>query len=93
MIGGIIDLFNNPAVNTAKSQLIFNTHNPLYLQNRFFRRDQIVFIEKDSKTYMSTLYKLSDFNVRNDVNYMKNYFEGNFGALPFIDFESIIEKI
>lgn len=90
IIGGIIDLFNNPEINTAKSQLIFNTHNPLYLQKRFFRRDQILFIEKDSETYMSTMYRLSDFKVNNDVNYMKRYFEGDFGALPFIDFESVI---
>ena len=90
LIGGIIDLFNNKEINTNNAQLIFNTHNPLYLQNRFFRRDQIMFVEKDEKTYMSTVYKLSDFELRNDANYMKNYFEGKFGALPFIDFESAL---
>ncbi len=91
IIGGIIDLFNNPEINKANAQLIFNTHNPLYLQKRFFRRDQILFIEKDSETYISTIYRLSDFNIRNNADYMKNYFEGNFGAMPFIDFEAVIE--
>lgn len=92
LVGGIIDLFNNPDINKNNSQLIFNTHNPLFLQKRFFRRDQIMFVEKDSDTYMSSVYKLSDYNVRNDVNYMKNYFEGNFGALPFIDFETVLNE-
>ena len=91
LIGGIIDLFNNEEINTNNAQLIFNTHNPLYLQKRFFRRDQIMFVEKDEKTYMSNVYKLSNFDVRNDINYMKNYFEGKFGALPFIDFESALD--
>lgn len=90
LIGGIIDLFNNKEVNINNAQLIFNTHNPLYLQKRFFRRDQIMFVEKDEESYISNIYKLSDFDLRNDVNYMKNYFEGKFGALPFIDFESAL---
>lgn len=92
LIGGIIDLFNNPDINKNNAQLIFNTHNPLFLQKRFFRRDQIMFVEKDSETYISSVYKLSDYDIRNDLNYMKNYFEGNFGALPFIDFESVLDE-
>ncbi len=92
LIGGIIDLFNNKDINKNNAQLIFNTHNPLYLQKRFFRRDQILFIEKDRDNYMSNVYKLSDFDVKNENNYMKKYFEGEFGALPFIDFESAIIK-
>lgn len=90
IIGGIIDLFNNPDINKSGAQLIFNTHNPLYLQKRFFRRDQILFVEKDRDTYMSKIYKLSDFNIRSDLDYMKNYFEGKFGALPYMDFESTL---
>ena len=92
LIGGIIDLFNNRDINKNNAQLIFNTHNPLFLQKRFFRRDQILFIEKDKDSYISNVYKLSDFDVKNENNYMKKYFEGQFGALPFIDFESAIIK-
>lgn len=92
LIGGILDLFNNPEINTAHSQIIFNTHNPLYLQKRFFRRDQIMFVDKDEDTYVSSVYKLSDFNIRKDNNYMNKYFEGEFGALPYIDFASALEN-
>ncbi len=90
LILGIISLFNNPEINIGHAQLIFNTHNPVYLNKSFFRRDQFMFVEKDKDTYMSKIYKLSDFNVRADLDYMKNYFEGKFGALPFIDFESAL---
>lgn len=92
LIGGILDLFNNPEINAAHSQIIFNTHNPLYLQKRFFRRDQIMFVDKDEDTYVSNVYKLSDFDVRKDNNYMNKYFEGEFGALPYIDFVSALEN-
>lgn len=91
LVSGIIDLFNNKEINKNNSQLIFNTHNPLYLQKKFFRRDQIMFVEKDEETYISSVYKLSNIELRNDANYMKNYFEGKFGALPFIDFESALD--
>ena len=49
-----------------------------------------MFVEKDEETYMSSVYKLSDIDIRNDASYMKNYFEGKFGALPFIDFEEAL---
>lgn len=91
LVSGIIDLFNNKDINQNNAQLIFNTHNPLYLQKKFYRRDQIMFVEKDESTFMSNVYKLSDIEIRNDANYMKNYFEGKFGALPFIDFESVLD--
>jgi len=91
LVSGIIDLFNDREINKNNAQLIFNTHNPLYLQKKFFRRDQIMFVEKDEETYISSVYKLSEIELRNDANYMKNYFEGKFGALPFIDFETALD--
>ena len=92
LVRGIIDLFNNKDINKKNSQLIFNTHNPLYLQKNLFRRDQIMFVEKDEETYISSVYKLSEIDIRNDASYMKNYFEGKFGALPFIDFETALNE-
>lgn len=92
LIGGIIDLFNNPDINKNNAQLIFNTHNPLFLDKRFFRRDQIMFVEKDNNTFQSCVYKISEYDVRNDRKYMKSYFEGKFGALPFVDFEAVLDE-
>ncbi len=92
LIAGIISLFHDPQINTAHAQLIFNTHNPLFLQKQFFRRDQVMFIEKNDKNYISQAYKLSEFDIRKGTNYMKQYFEGKYGALPFIDFASAIQS-
>ncbi len=93
LIRGIISLFNNQDINKAGAQLIFTTHNPIYLNNKIFRRDQVLFIEKDTQKYESVLYSLADFGseeVRNDHNYLLNYFKGNYGALPYVDFSKLI---
>lgn len=53
-------------------------------------------VEKDKDTFTSVIYSLADFGseeVRNDHNYLINYFKGNYGALPFIDFPDCLIKI
>jgi uncharacterized protein len=95
LIKGILALFNDSDLNKAGAQLIFTTHNPIYLNNKIFRRDQIRFVEKDTDSYESVIYSLADFGaeeVRNDHNYLINYFKGNYGALPFIDFSKLINQ-
>lgn len=93
LVKSIIALFNDQSTNHAGAQLIFTTHNPIYLNNKIFRRDQINFVEKDRDTYESTIYSLADFGsteVRNDQNYLLNYFKRKYGALPYIDFSKLI---
>jgi AAA15 family ATPase/GTPase len=95
LIKGILALFNDSDLNRAGAQLIFTTHNPIYLNNKIFRRDQIRFVEKDMDSYESVIYSLADFGaeeVRNDHNYLINYFKGNYGALPFIDFSKLLNQ-
>jgi len=95
LIKGILALFNDSDLNKAGAQLIFTTHNPIYLNNKIFRRDQIRFVEKDTDSYESIIYSLADFGaeeVRNDHNYLINYFKGNYGALPFIDFSKLLNQ-
>lgn len=92
LIKGIIALFNDQSLNKNGAQLIFTTHNPIYLNNKIFRRDQIKFVEKDKDTFESTIYSLADFgsiDVRNDHNYLLNYFKGKYGTLPYIDFSKL----
>ena len=60
-----------------------------------FRRDQIRFVEKDKNTYKSAVYALSDFgsvDVRNDENFLINYFKGKYSSLPFIDFSALLKN-
>lgn len=95
IIKGILAMFNDPEMNRAGSQLVFTTHNPIYLSNKIFRRDQIRFVEKDPQSFRSVIYSLADFGseeVRNDQNYLINYFKGNYGALPYIDFSSLFDS-
>lgn len=95
IIKGILALFHDPEFNAEGSQLIFTTHNPIYLNNKIFRRDQISFVEKDRTNFRSSLYTLADFgstDVRNDENYLINYFKGKYASLPYIDFSSMFRE-
>ncbi|MEG1315380.1 MAG: ATP-binding protein [Anaerovoracaceae bacterium] len=95
----IINIFHNDDINKKKAQLIFNTHNPIFLNANLFRRDEIKFVERDDCTHCSTHYSLSDFGtsgksgVRKNEDYMKNYFVSRYGAIADIDFTPIFENL
>lgn len=95
----IINVFHNDDLNVYHAQLIFNTHNPIFLNSNIFRRDEIKFVERDDDSHYSTLYSLSDFGttgekgVRKHEDYMKNYFVSQYGAIKDIDFTPIFEEI
>lgn len=95
----IINVFHNDDINIYHGQLIFNTHNPIFLNSNLFRRDEIKFVERDDNNHYSTLYALSDFGttgekgVRKHEDYMKNYFISQYGAIKDIDFTPIFEEI
>ncbi len=77
----IIDLFNNKS--NQQAQLIYTTHDTTLLDKRFFRRDQIWFVEKNEYGH-SKLTALSDFKVRTDASFEKDYLSGVYGGIPFI---------
>lgn len=80
----IIDLFYK---KNSKAQLIYTTHDTTLLDKKFFRRDQIWFVQKD-KAGCSKLIALSDFKVRADASFEKDYLAGVYGGIPLInDFE------
>ena len=95
----IVSIFHNDDINIHHAQLIFNTHNPIFLNGNLFRRDEIKFVERDEQTHLSTHYALSDFGttgkngVRMNEDYMKNYFVDRYGAIVDIDFAPIFEKL
>lgn len=53
------------------------------MDRRFFRRDQIWFVQKDDYGY-SVLSALSDFKVRSDASFEKDYLAGVYGGIPFL---------
>lgn len=87
----IIQLFNNPNVNTGHGQLIFATHDSNLLSAKCLRRDEIWFVEKD-KQEASDLYSLVEFKdangvkVRNDRSFEKDYIKGRYGAIPYVNY-------
>ena len=69
----IMNLFRDPDINKAGAQLIVTTHETGILTLDMFRRDQIYFTEKDSKTGVTDLYSLDEFSVRKTENIEKGY--------------------
>ena len=80
----IMNLFRDPDVNKNGAQLIVTTHETGILSLEMFRRDQIYFTEKDSKSGVTDLYSLDEFSVRKTENIEKGYFMGRYGAIPFL---------
>lgn len=77
----IIDLFHDEKNKAA--QLIYTTHDTTLLDKKFFRRDQIWFVEKNEFGY-SKLVALSDFKIRSDSSFEKDYLSGVYGGIPYI---------
>ena len=67
----------------SNAQLIYTTHDTTLMDKRFFRRDQIWFAQKDEYGY-SELLALSDFKVRSDASFEKDYLAGVYGGIPFL---------
>lgn len=93
----IINIFHNDDINKNNAQLVFNTHNPIFLDASLLRRDEIKFVERDDETGNSIHYALSDFKtadgIRKGEDYMSNYFVSRYGAIKDIDFSPLLEKI
>lgn len=88
----MVGLFNSKTSNPHHAQLIFTTQDTNLLDNRFFRRDQIWFTEKDR--YGAThLYSLAEFKVRNDASFERDYVRGRYGAIPYLgELRQIMEE-
>ncbi len=80
----IVDLFYD---EESTAQLIYTTHDTTLMDKKFFRRDQIWFVQKNEYGY-SELSALSDFKVRSDASFEKDYLAGVYGGIPLLkDFE------
>lgn len=82
----IINIFNDNNINTKNAQLVLTSHDTTVLNNNFFRRDQIWFVQKDING-ISELFSLYDFEiddtkVRKDASFNRDYLSGKYGAIP-----------
>ena len=100
-----IEMFLSKESNPNNAQLIFATHDTNLLSYSTLRRDQIYFAEKNN--WESTeVYSLSDFvyfeekdglfkseKERPDTDKEKRYFEGRYGAIPYLgNFQNFIKS-
>lgn len=74
----IIDLFYE---QNSRAQLLYTTHDTTLMDKKFFRRDQIWFVQKNDYG-CSELASLSDFKVRSDASFEKDYLAGVYGGIP-----------
>lgn len=89
IIVNLIQTFGDENINKNKAQLVFTTHNPVYMNKFLLRRDEIVFVEKEKDG--SIICTLDDYNIRNDEVYLKNYLNGEYTILPDFDIRNIID--
>lgn len=88
LMRNILLAFTDKEKNKNNAQLIFTTHNTIYMDMNLLRRDEIWFVEKNLG--VSSLYSLDDITnekgekVRKDSNYEKHYLLGNYGAVPYL---------
>ena len=93
IVVSLIRIFNNKDINKNNAQLIFNTHNPIYLDGELLRHDQIVMVEKRRNDMVSEIYSLADYKLRPEERILKNYLNGKYGALPHMDLEIAFKHI
>ena len=79
----IIALFNSQETNPHHAQLIFTTHDTNLLSSGMFRRDQVWFTQKN-RFGATELYSLSDYKVRSNSPFERDYLSGKYGAVPVI---------
>lgn len=83
-----IDIFQSS--NNTKAQLIFTTHDVSLLNKDQFRRDEVLFVDKNYRGE-SSLYSLSDLKVRDDATFNKDYLQGKYGAIPIFNYDVLLE--
>jgi AAA15 family ATPase/GTPase len=85
IVESLFKLFQSEKTNPRHAQLIVSSHAVYALTDKLFRRDQIRFCEKD-RTGASGFYSLVEYreHVRKDASFGKNYLQGKYGAIPFL---------
>ena len=83
MVRELLKLIFSESENTGGAQIIFTTHNPLFLDGTLLRRDQVWFTDKDDEG-VSHLYPLTEYQPRQDESLIRGYMAGRYGAVPFV---------
>ena len=79
----IIRMFNGKDVKSA-AQILGVCHDTALMDKDLLRRDQIYLVEKDEFA-STTVINLVEYKVRKETPFFKNYLEGKYGGIPFIE--------
>ena len=83
LVQKIVSLFNSAKTNPKGAQLLFTTHDSFLLSASLFRRDQVLFIQKD-QWGETTSCSITDYKVRTSTPFERDYLQGRYGAIPRI---------
>lgn len=78
----IVRLFKSKKYNKGNAQLLFTTHTVDLMEENLLRTSEIALVRKTLKSG-SLVSRFSDFNIRQDLNFRKNYLSGSFSGIPF----------
>ena len=68
-------------VNSDRGQLIFSTHNLMFLGEEFIRRNMVYFANKNISG-ATERYRAKDFGLHKEVSILNAYRAGKLGAKP-----------
>ncbi|MCF6404880.1 ATP-binding protein [Chitinophaga filiformis] len=80
----IMGLFNSETVKSG-AQLLAASHDIAVVDHELLRRDQIYIVEKDNLAATRVVNLVEYKTVRKDTPFGKNYLEGKYGGIPFIE--------
>ncbi len=87
LVAELLRLFQDPATNPRRAQLIFNSHDASLLGDstgdRPLGRDQVWFTEK-RRDGSTRLYALADLDPRREEAVGRRYLSGRYGATPIL---------
>jgi AAA15 family ATPase/GTPase len=70
--------------NRKKIQIIFTSHNPLLLDEKILRRDQIWLTDMSAGDRETRLCPLSDYKPYKNGTLVQGYLIGRYGGIPFL---------
>ncbi len=83
----LVKLFNDEKHNPFGGQLVFSNHMIDLMERELLRRDQILLVSNSkSGTQLTSIHKQG---ARSDTSFKKDYLNGEFGALPGIEFNQM----
>ena len=82
MLRSLIERFSNKEINKGKGQIVFSTHDIYVLD--FLEKYEVNLVDKSNG--VTSIKRLDAIpGVRNSDNFVKKYFEGDYGGLPVFD--------